>query len=104
MTAIHRVAPVKCIRAKQRSEDWMTGELLQLIRDRDQAFKSFKRTKLDVFHDKYIKLRNMVQSLKFKPKAEYYSRKVEDYKNQPKKLWRTLNFLGASWGRTNLQI
>ena len=42
---IDSVAPLKTVRVKQRSEPWVTGEILQCIRDRTKIFRKFKRTK-----------------------------------------------------------
>ena len=48
-------------------------------------------------YSKYVELRNKVQALKNKVKAEYYIQKVKDIKNKPRNLWQILkSSLGTS--------
>ena len=77
-------------------EPWVTGEILQCIRDRTKIFRKFKRTKEPRLYSKYVELRNQVQALKNKAKAEYYIQKVKDNKNKHRKLWQILKSLGTS--------
>ena len=93
---IDSVAPLKTVRVKQGSEPWVTGEILQCIRDRTKIFRKFKRTKEPSLYSKYVELRNRVQPLKNKAKAEYYIQKVKDNKNKPRNLWQILKSLGTS--------
>ena len=45
MSTINRVAPVKQLRIKQRTEPWVTSDILTLISQRDRAFKQYKQCK-----------------------------------------------------------
>ena len=40
------IAPVKSVRIKQTTEEWVDSEVLQSIKDRDKAFIITKETKL----------------------------------------------------------
>ena len=90
------MAPLKTVRVKQRSEPWVTGEILEFIRNRTKIFRKFKRTKESSLYNKYVELRNKVQALKNKAKAEYYIQKVKDNKNKPRNLCQILKSLGTS--------
>ena len=61
MVVIDNIAPLKHVRIKQRTAPWMTGEILQLIHERDRAFSKFRKTKDASWHRKFIYLRNQVQ-------------------------------------------
>ena len=39
MSAIDNIAPMKDVRTKQRTQPWITNEILQCIKDRDKAFR-----------------------------------------------------------------
>ena len=64
MSIIDKIDPFKVIRAKQQSEDWFDGEILESILIRDKLFKKFKNTKLYVDKQIYNVARNKVQNLK----------------------------------------
>ena len=93
---LNKVAPVKLVRIKQGTDPWMTGEVLHLIHEVNRSLQQFKKTKSNEWYDKYVYLRNQVQIKKTQAKSDYYVNKVEENKNQPKKLWETLKTLGTS--------
>ena len=100
-SVIDDVAPEKTIRAKQRSEPWFTSEIRELILQRDKVLKEFNKTKDPSLYSQFKILRNKVQYEISKAKTHYYKDKVEDNKNDPKKLWRILNDLGTGKGKGN---
>ena len=89
------VAPLKEIRIKQNSEPWMTQEILENIRERDSWLRKFKKDKtiLD-YYSNYSRLRNKVQRDIKKAKREYMKSKIDENKNDSKRLWETLKSLG----------
>ena len=96
LNIVDDIAPYKYMRIKQRTEAWMTGEILQCIRDRYNNFRKFKKSNDPDQYKRYVSLRNKVQSMKTKAKSEYYNQKVEENKGHPKKLWQILKSLGTS--------
>ena len=69
----------------------MTGDLLHLIHERDITLSKFKKTKDHSWYTKYIYLRNQVQYKKKSAKSDFIASKVDDYKNEPKKLWQRVS-------------
>ena len=63
--------------------------------------KEFNKTKDPSLYSQFKILRNKVQYDINKAKTHYYKDKVEDNKNDPKKLWRILNDLGTGKGKGN---
>lgn len=63
LEAIDKVAPIKTIRVKLRSEPWMNGDILEAISKRNKAFSVFRKSKEQVDLDNYKKLRNIVQKM-----------------------------------------
>ncbi len=93
---IDSIAPVKEIRVKVRSEPWMTAEILELIGQRDNLlYKSKKRSNSETYRE-YCKLRNLVQRKVKTAKADYFTTRIEENRNNPKKLWSCLKELGYS--------
>ena len=72
----------------------MSAEILDLIKSRDKFLYKFKKHNKQEDFKSYCKLRNKVQRETSKGKAEYFSNKVEENKNDPKKLWQQLKSLG----------
>ena len=61
LSVLDSLAPVKEIRLKQRTESWMSGEVLDLISQRDTFLYTFKKHNLQDDYRSYCKLRNRVQ-------------------------------------------
>lgn len=96
LSVLNTVAPVKEVRLKQRSEPWLDSNILELISQRDAFYFKFKKYKQKEMLDKYRFYRNLVQKEVIKAKSEYMSNKLEENKNDPKKLWSDLKNLGYS--------
>jgi hypothetical protein len=98
LAVIDKVAPVKEVRLKQRTEPWFDSELLELIQERDKTLYKYKKSNRcdQELYIQYKKLRNKVQYKTKKARESYFSSKVEEQKNTPKKLWQTLKSLGTS--------
>ena len=47
MSAIDNIAPMKEVCIKQRTQPWITNEILQCIKDRDKAFRVYKQDSSD---------------------------------------------------------
>jgi hypothetical protein len=61
LNVIDEVAPIKQVRLKQRSELWFSGEILNLIRQRDKALIKFKKPKDNDDYLEFKRLRNLTQ-------------------------------------------
>ena len=60
---LDRVAPVKNIRLKQRTEQWFTGDILRSISVRDKAWIQHREQKTSDNFTEYKRLRNMTDAL-----------------------------------------
>ena len=84
------VAPVKEIRLKQRTEPWMTSEILHDIRHRDDVLNKFRKTKDSDLYRTFCKLRNKIQRETKVAKRHYLANKIEGNANNPKRIWHQL--------------
>ena len=91
---LDQVAPQKEIRVKQRTEPWMTAEILNLIKERDHFLSLHKKYKKHEHYKQYCYLRNKVQREVKSAKSSYFTNKIEENRNEPKKLWEQLKNLG----------
>jgi len=96
-SVLDKVAPVKEIRLKQRTEPWMNSEILNDIRERDNLLYKFNkdRSKKEIYNE-YKKLRNKIQRDIKKTKSDYFLNELESNKNNSKQLWKQLKSLGYS--------
>ena len=92
---IDTVAPVKEVRLKYKSEDWFTGELVELIHERDKALMKFRKCKDNEMYNIYKNLRNKVQYEIRKAKKNYVKNVVKENQSCAKKLWKTIKNLGV---------
>ena len=88
MLLLDKVAPVKEIRVKKKSEPWMTTDIFACIKRRNQLFDTFRKNKArtDVYQE-YCKLRNKVQRDIKLAKQFHFQNKVEQNKDDSKKPW-----------------
>ncbi|KAJ8046701.1 RNA-directed DNA polymerase from mobile element jockey [Holothuria leucospilota] len=93
---IDNIAPIKEIRLKKRTEPWMTSEILDSIRLRDQLLHRFKRDRNQDLYSTYTKIRNKVQRDVKHAKSKYFLDKIAEDKANPRKLWQHLKSLGYS--------
>ena len=94
LNALDSVAPSRQRRVKQRSDPWVTNEILECIHNRDLALYNFRKFGMCEFYENYKFLRNEVQRLVRKAKVNYFTSKIEDNKNNPKNLWKSLKDVG----------
>ena len=52
--ALDQIAPSKQIRIKQRTQPWMSSEILDLIKQRDHYLSVFRRSKQKAHYDMFI--------------------------------------------------
>ena len=88
LSSLNTVAPIKEIRLKIRTEPWMTAEILDLIKTRDEFLYKFKKHNPQEGYKKYCKMRNKVLREISITKADFFSNKVEENKLDSKKLWQ----------------
>ena len=94
LNVLDDIAPIKEIRLKQRTEPWMSSEILQMIKERDKHLQHFRKFGKSDDFKAFSCLRNKIQREIRKAKLEYFSSKVDEDKDDPKKLWQHLKNLG----------
>ena len=77
MSAIDNIAPMKEVRIKQRTQPWITNEILQCINDRDKAFRVYKKDSSDDIFSNFKELRNKTQTMIYTAKRDYFKENVE---------------------------
>ena len=88
------MAPFKQVRLKQRSEVWLSNEILESIKLRDHLLKHFKKYGDQSVFEEYKVCRNKTQKLVLKAKTNYFKSKLDENKNNSKGLWKSLKHLG----------
>ncbi len=94
MSVLNSVAPVKEVRLKQRTEPWMSSEILHMIKVRDSYLYKFRKQGCHDDYSMYCKFRNIVQREVISSKSTYFSDQIAENKNNPKSLWKQLKQLG----------
>ena len=90
MSVVDKIAPLKEKRLKQRSEPWITSELLDDIRARDKALETFRKNKTDENYKYFCNLRNRVQYNIKKVKRDYFYNKISECKNSSTDIWKAV--------------
>ena len=93
MSVVDKIAPLKEKRLKQRSEPWITSELLDDIRARDQALETLRKNKTDKNYKYFCNLRNSVQYNMRKVERDYFYNKISECKNSSTDIWKAVKSL-----------
>lgn len=90
------IAPFRDLKVKQKTEPWMTSDILENIRQRDDLLQKYNKSKDKQQYMQFCKLRNKLQRDIIKAKENYISGQIEEHQKSPKKLWQQLKSLGYS--------
>ena len=105
ISVLDKVAPLKEVRIKNKTEPWMNNDILENIRKRDMLLHQFKKDNNSGVYEQFCRTRNQIQRDIKKAKASYFSDKIEENKNNPKGLWKQFRSLGySSNGKDQSQI
>jgi hypothetical protein len=93
------VTSLKEIRVKQNTEPWMSTEILNLIILvhhflSDELLLKYRKSNNSEDHKTFCIIRNKVQREVKSARSNYFSDKIEENKNDKKKLWKQLKDLG----------
>ena len=84
------------MRLKKRTEPLLTAEILEFIKIRDTFLYKFRKEKTSDFCQQSCFYRNKVKKEVKTAKSDFLSSKMEENKNNPKKLWEQIKSLGYS--------
>ena len=91
---VNNIAPLKTARIKNKSKEWFDSEIAEKLRIRDQLFKKFKSSRLNIDWEIYKEARNEVQRTIKQKKIQYLEEKLSEDIAKQKELWQTLKQLG----------
>ena len=77
LSIVNNMSPIKEVRMKQRTELWVTNDILKSIKERDKAFRDFKKHKTEETFSIFKKLRNKTKNLILNAKRNYSKDKLE---------------------------
>ena len=80
-------APIRKFTVRNRKAPWIDDQLKALMTQRDKMGKGINKTDWK----SYCSLRNQVTKVNRKKKSRYYQNRINEIKNDGKKLWKTLN-------------
>ena len=88
MSVINKIAPYRQCRVKFRTQTWMCNEIYE------EYLKKFHASRKQVDYKNYCKSRNETQRMVKKAKQNFIMNKIEQNKDNPKKIWDSLKLLG----------
>ena len=88
LKTLDALIPVKKFKFRKSKPEWMAGDLVGYMKDRDAALKKAARTKDP--NDKRLarRARNRVNLLIPNAKNDFVKEKLENYSDNPKKFWQ----------------
>ena len=90
LKTLNVLIPVKTFKFRKSKPEWMAGDLIEYMKDRDVALKKATRTKDP--NDKRLarRARNRVNLLIRNAKNDFVKEKLENYSDNPKKFWQQI--------------
>ena len=80
ISVLDKVAPLKEVRIKNKTEPWMNNDILENIRKRDVLLHKFKKENNSGVYEQFCRTRNQIQRDIKKAKASYFSEKIKKTK------------------------
>ncbi len=96
LTVVNEIAPLMTVRLKVRSEPWVNEEILRTIKQRNDTLSEFRKSKDEQVFKTFKTLRNEVNRLIKKAKAEFFNEKISEHRSKPRQLWKCLKQTGYS--------
>lgn len=92
----------KKLRTKLRSNPWITPDLREKCKQRDELYRRWKNNRLNKSYDaEYKRFRNRVNKEIYMRKSTYYKEKFNHIRSDPRKTWNLINEI---MGRKKLSV
>lgn len=82
----NEVAPVKEVRLKQHTESWMTPDILDIIKERDNLYHQ-RNSGQKEDNKMFCEMRKKAQREIRKSQTKYFSNNIKEDKDKQKNLW-----------------
>ena len=99
---LNKHAPVKTIRVKRNNLPYVTAEVKSVMRQRDYFRGKANKTGSKYLRQAFQHLRNKVDYTLRKLKSDYYTKKIEDNKDNLRNTWKVLKKVINRKGKCNL--
>ena len=103
MPIVDKLAPLKKVCLKQRSEPWFSSEILELIKERHEINKLCTQSSTPDLENKRRELRNKIQTEIKAAKKEYFQNVIEENTGDGCKMWKCLKDMGVSFSTMSEQ-
>ena len=100
LDTLNRHAPMKYVKIKGRPHKFISKEIKQLMKNRDQCLKSFRKSKNLEDWNNYKQLKNAVKLSITKAKSNYVYNQIEKNKDNSKSMWKVIRGCLPSKERT----
>ena len=87
------LCPMKDFHFSNDKPDWLTNDIIILMKERDRCLRKYAKTKLEKDKIDMRKIRNLVNTSVKKARIDYIKEKLEIHKNDPKKFWKHISNL-----------
>ena len=90
---INSAVPIKEIRIKNNTQEWLDNEIAEAIKARGEYFKKLKKSNLQIDYNFYIETKYNTQKL-IKQKKSFFNTKLTENIGKPKEFSKSLKTLG----------
>ena len=91
LTVADKHAPPITRRVRSEYAPWITKEIKNMIHHRDFLKRKAAKTGSQQLHDAFTKVRNKLNKLIKRTKADYFTKSLNKCENKPKQMWKTIN-------------
>ena len=96
MDILENLCPEKNFKFAKSRPNWLTNDLINLMKERDRLLKIYQRTKQESDKKEMRKIRNLVNISIKNARADFVKDQLETHKDDPNKFWKELNTLIAN--------
>ena len=102
LTVADKHAPPITRRVRSEYAPWITKDIKNMIHHRDFLKRKAAKTGSQQLHDAFTKVRNKLNKLIKRTKADYFTKSLNKCENKPKQMWKTINKLTNKKSKTTI--
>ena len=104
LTVLNKHLPWKKLRVRKSNASWVTSEFLSLIDRREYLAKKYRDCPCPEHHALKLQSRRDCVKMRNILKRDYLRKTLDQYRNNPKKLWQTIRNFWPTAGKTKNRI
>ena len=89
--SVNRLCPVRNFKFAKEKPNWISDDLIELIKNRDKSLKQYNRSKSEVDKIEMKRMRNLVNVAVKSARNDYVRNQLDIHQKDPNNFWKNIN-------------